>query len=260
MANAPSNLNVTLGRGEIWLRRTDAGGFIHMGNCISLSIGFEDQIVRSMNKMRAGGGTYRRVVVDRQCNVTIEGQEFNADILGLALSSGVPQAGTQIAGSATDEVLAVDDDVLGDRAYQTAFRRIDPDSVVISQGATTLVADNDYTITDPVAGIITFHSDGDNFVAGTQLDIDYDYDADANPIIGPGAVNQIEGTLLFKGDPATGMAKDMIMWRVAFSPEGDLEVIGDDFLTWTLSGEALDEGATYPDHPFYRIYDRNDFR
>ncbi len=258
MSITPSNTNLMLGAGQLWFNRADADkGYAHLGNCTSFELSFEDTVQKVINRMTSALGTYRKIVSERVANVSITGQEFNPDNIAL-VASGSVGALSQAGSTATGEVLATAAQATGERAYQTAFRNIS--AITIKQGASTLIAGDDYTVEDAVLGLITFHTSGGLFVAGTQIDIDYTYAADTSPTVAGGAVNTIEGSLLFVGDPAAGGAMDIKIHRFSVEPEGGLEFIGDDFLDWTLSGEALDDSTNNPNYPFWQLVDRQDYR
>lgn len=258
MAITPSNRNLMLGAGQIWFNRNDVDtGYAHLGNCTSFELSFEDQVTKVVNRMTSALGTYRRIVQERVGNVSITGQEFNPDNIAL-VTSGTVGALAQSSSTVTGEVLATAAQAAGERAFQTAFRNIS--SVVITQGTTTLTVDDDYTIEDATLGLITFHTAGSNFTPGTQIDIDYSYAADTSATVAGGSVNTIEGALLFVGDPAAGPAVDIKIHVFSVEPQGALELIGDGFLDWQITGEALDDSANHPNDPFWKLIDRNDYR
>lgn len=258
MSITPSNLNLMLGAGELWFKRNDIDtGFAHLGNCTSFNVSFEDEEKKVVNRMNSSLGTYRRITSSRTGNVEITGQEFNPDNIGL-VTMGTVGVLAQAGSTAVGEVLATAAQAVGERAYKTEFRQIS--AVVLKQGATTLTIDDDYTIEDAVLGVITFHTSGTDFVAGTQIDADYTYAADTSPTVAGGTNNVIEGVLLFVGDPAVGGAMDIEVHKMSLKPEGALEFIGDDTLDWTLSGEALDDSVNFPNDPFWKLVDRADYR
>lgn len=262
MANTPSNTNLMLGAGQLWFNRFDADiGYAHLGNCTSFELSFEDTVQKVINRMTSALGTYRKIVSERVANVSITGQEFNPDNLAL-VASGSVGALAQAGSTAVGEVLATAAQASiptgGQRAFQTAFRNIS--AITIKQGATTLVAADDYVVEDAVLGLIRFNEAGTLYANGTQIDIDYTYAADTSPTVAGGSVNTIEGSLIFVGDPAAGGAMDILIHRFSVEPEGGLEFIGDDFLDWTLSGEALDDSTNNPNYPFWQLVDRQDYR
>lgn len=261
MASTPNNLNLMLGAGQLWFKRNDADiGFAHLGNCTSFEMSFDDTVQKVINRMTSALGTYRKIVSERVGNISITGQEFNPDNIAL-VTQGTVGALNVTGSTAVGEVLATAAQAtLGtsERAFQTAFREIS--AITIKQSATTLIVDDDYVVLDATLGLIKFLPSGAQWTDGVQIDIDYTYATVSNPTIAGGAVNTIEGELLFVGDPAAGPALDVQVWNFSIEPEGGLEFIGDNFLDWTISGEALDDSTNHPGEPFYRIVDREDYR
>ena len=261
MANTPSNTNLMLGAGVLWFNRFDADiGYAHLGNCTSFELSFEDTVQKVINRMTSALGTYRKIVSERVANVSVTGQEFNPDNIAL-VASGSVGALAQAGSTAVGEVLATAAQATigsNQRAFQTAFRNIS--AITIKQSATTLIAGDDYIVQDATLGLILFLPTGGQWTDGVQIDIDYTYAADTSPTVNAGSVNTIEGSLLFVGDPAAGGAVDILVHKFSIEPEGGLELIGEDFLDWTLSGEALDDSANNPTAPFWQLVDRNDYR
>ena len=254
MSITPSNLNLLLGAGELWFNRADDDvGYAHMGNCTSFEMSFDDTVVKVVNRMTSALGTYRKITSERVGVVSITGQEFEPDNIAL-VTMGSVTALTQGSGSAVAEVLATAAQARGERAYTTLNRKIS--AVVIKQGATVLVLDDDYVINDVEIGLITFNTSGTLFVSGTQIDIDYSFAADTSIAVSGGSVNNIEGSVIFIGDPAAGGKFEVLIHKFSIEPEGGLEFIGDDFLDWTLGGEALDDSVTNPLFPFWQFIDR----
>ncbi len=258
MSITPNNTNLMLGAGQLWFDRNDADiGYAHLGNCTSFELSFDDTIQKVINRMSSALGTYRKITSERVGVVAITGQEFNQDNVAL-VTMGTVGVLSQGASSVTAEVLATALQAAGERAYQTEFRQIS--AVVIKQGATTLTLDDDYTIEDAILGLITFHTAGTDFGAGVRIDIDYTHAADTSQTVRGGDSNNIEGTMIFIGDPAAGGAFDVKIHILSIEPEGGLEFIGDDFLDWQISGEALDDSTNFPDDPFWLLVDRADYR
>ena len=142
--------------------------------------------------------------------------------------------------------------------YTTAFREIS--AISLTQGVTPLVAGTDYEVVDATRGLIRIIPGGANLTPATQIDIDYTYASVSNDTIRGGDTPDIYGRVLFVGDPAAGPAMDVEVWRVAVEPEGGLELIGDDFLEWTMNCEILDDSVNHPNEPYFLAVDRNDYR
>lgn len=63
----------------------------------------------------------------------------------------------------------------------------------------------------------------------------------------------IEGKLLFIGDPNIGGQYNIEGWKVKITPDGDLTgLIGTDFGTYTLQVRFVTDYENHPDYPYYR--------
>lgn len=63
----------------------------------------------------------------------------------------------------------------------------------------------------------------------------------------------IEGKLLFIGEPNIGGRYNIEGWKVKITPDGDLTgLIGTDFGTYTLQVRFLTDYENHPDYPYYR--------
>ncbi len=256
---APSNTNLLLGAGQVFFDRNDVDqGLAHLGNCTQFRIEFEDEKREVVNRMTSAQGTYRKVTSKRTGRLTIVGQEFEPKNAAL-VTMGTLSVLAQSASSASNEIIATAAQAVEGATYQTEFRNISV--LVLKQGATTLVLDDDYVITDAVLGLITILVGGGQWVPATQIDAtSYTYAADTSTVIRGGDTGTIEGKLIFVGDPAAGPAMDVQCWICSIEPEGGLDFIGDDFLEWTLNCEILDDSANHPDEPYFLAVDRDDYR
>jgi hypothetical protein len=111
-----------------------------------------------------------------------------------------------------------------------------------------------------VKGVIHILEGGGAWTDGIQVDIDYTYAADTSTTIKGGDTGTIYGSIMFLGDPAAGPAMDVEVWNVSIEPEGGLDLIGDNFLEWTLNCEVLDDSTNHPTEPYFLAVDRNDYR
>ena len=255
---APNNTNLLLGAGQVFFSRSDVDqGYVHLGNCTQFRIEFEDEKREVINRMTSAQGTYRKVTSKRTGRLNIIGQEFNPDNAAL-VTMGSKGALSVTGSSVTGEVLATAAQFVEGAYYKTAFRDIT--SLVLTQGTTTLVEGTDYNIIDAETGLIEFIEGGANLTAATQVDADYTYASASNTTIRGGDTGDIYGSIFFVGDPAAGPAMDVEVWNVSIEPEGGLDLIGDDFLEWTLNCEILDDSANHPNEPYFLAVDRDDYR
>lgn len=252
---APDNTNLLLGAGAVYFDREDVDkGLVHLGNCTQFRVEFEDEKREVINRMTSSQGTYRKVTSRRTGRLNIIGQEFNPQNAAM-VTMGSVGALAQGASSVTNEVLATAAQAQDGAYYTTVFRNIS--AITITQGTKTLVLDTNYTVVDATRGLIRIITQVD---PGVQIDIDYTYAADTSATIRGGDTGDIYGRILFIGDPAAGPALDVEVWRVSIEPEGGLDLIGDDFLEWTLNCEILDDTVNHPTEPYFRAVDRADYR
>lgn len=256
---APDNTNLLLGAGQVFFERSDVDrGLAHLGNCTQFRIEFEDEKREVVNRMTSAQGTYRKITSKRTGRLTIVGQEFEPKNAAL-VTMGSLSVLAQSSSTASGEILATAAQAYEGQTYQTEFRKIS--ALVLKQGATTLVLGDDYVITDAVLGLITILVGGGQWVDGTQLDAtSYAYAADTSTTIRGGDTGDINGKIVFVGDPAAGPAMDVQVWNVSIEPEGGLDLISDDFLEWTLNCEVLDDSTNHPNDPYFLAVDRGDYR
>lgn len=253
MPIAPDEKNIYLGAGSIYFARLVDGvedGIFHLGNCDTLAIETADDVLKLKDSMNREGGTLRAVARDREVRVSVQGNEYNADNMALVLMGEIGSL-EQASGSVTAEVLTASAQV--GRIYQTAFRDIS--SVVINVSASPMTEDTDYTVLDAANGLIQV-LEGGAIADGDQLDADYDHAEIAAPglqTVQGGSASVVEGRMLFVGDPKAGEVRDVEFWKVSVEPEGDVNLIGDEFGEWSLSAEVLNQSQDHPDEPFFRM-------
>lgn len=71
-------------------------------------------------------------------------------------------------------------------------------------------------------------------------------------IIG-GTVKQIEGDMLFIGDPSQGRAYTLEIWHVSLTPTGDIGLITDEWGSFTIEMNVLSDRINHPEEPFFKM-------
>lgn len=237
---------LTLGRGEIRFApfatgTTTPGAYKFLGNCPSFNL---NVTVESLEHLDSTSGIKEEdlsVVVSRQIGGTIECDDMKPQNLayfflgdGTSLTVGADTAITELLPATEfDGVyqLGVSD------AKPTGDRNLT--NVVVTDTATglvTYVLGTDYTL-DTTRGQLTFISGG-TITESDPATVDYDITSSTRQQVVSGQ-NQIEGQLMFKAVNATGNDVDYFLPNVQLRPEGDLQMIGEDFRTMTLSVKAL---------------------
>jgi hypothetical protein len=250
MAPTPSPDNLYVGKGEIYLDRFDADGNptgeLHLGNCRSLSIVFNDEVIESYNHMDAAAGLYKRTIRRRIPVLSIVGEEFTPEIMAI-IQRGDLATLSQVGSTVTGQVIAAEA-TLG-RWYKALHRGLS--AVTVTQGDYTLVLNEDYTL-DAVSGRIYLMPTSTTIVEGDPIEIDYTYATLSKQVVRAGVSNSITGSLRFIGDPSEGPAREIEVWKADLTPEGELGLITDEFGTWSLNASVLSDKVNHPNEPYYR--------
>lgn len=102
------------------------------------------------------------------------------------------------------------------------------------------------------AGIIKIKSGG-NIKAGDTVLVTCNVPEKKFITVSGADAGDIEGKLLFIGDPNVGGQYNIEGWKVKITPDGDLTgLIGTDFGTYTLQVRFVTDYENHPDYPYYR--------
>lgn len=242
---SPNANNVLLGKGKLLFDRFDANGlkqgFFHLGNCQTFEISTEDDVIENQNAMIAAGGVYKSVTRARTVNLNVSGFEFSTDSLALALM-GDKSTVTQTTGTATETLTT---NATKGRFYRVAGRDITITRIEQISGTSTvtLTSGTDYSVYDANAGMIQTLAAGGVVAATTLVAIYTKADITGLDAISGAKASEIEGTLVYLPDPATGPKWETTVWRVSFNPDGAVGFISDDFGTWSVVGKVADDSA-----------------
>lgn len=262
MTYTPSASNVMLGRGALYFdRRTTTDnkvGSFHLGNCDTFGINISTEKLTLSDFTQQSTSPYKEVVSSTSVALTIAGFEFSKDTMALATMGAIDTTYTQTNVAITGETLASATVTgLKGRTFFTAYRNIS--TVVLKQGATTYVANTDYTVVDATRGMIKILTTG-GVTDGTALTIDY-----AKATITTGTIDRvfggtsatIEGTLRFVSNNTTGPNWDCTVHNASLRPNGDISFISEEFNKFTLEGTAQsDASGTYggsASSPYYTL-------
>ncbi len=262
----PSSDNVLLGRGSIYFDRFDANGvktgFRHLGNCDQFSIANASEKLEMDNYLQQTKAKYASVITSTDNTITIGGFEFDTENLAL-MSLGTTSTYTQAATAVVDEVLlaATATNIKG-KYLKTAKMKIT--SVVLKQGATTLVLGTDYAITDAANGIIQLLSTSVTVVDGTVITVSYTPVAIVSGAdvrrVAASVLAECNGQLMFVSNNTTGQNRIYQFWKVSMIPNGELAAISDEFAKFTLTATVLDDSAGLyggsVSEPYYIIQDK----
>lgn len=250
---APSSENLLLGKGQVFFDRFDENGVStglrHLGNVETFELTTADDNVDKYSSMSAGAPLYKRVNRRRTVTLRITGDEFHPENMALVTMgdlSTLAQAATAVVGEAVAAAT-----VPG--TYFTTKKLGPISGVAVHFGATVGVAGVDYAIIDANVGLI-------RILPGTILTgavtIDYTptlYGTEGPQVVHGGTAGIIQGRILFIGDPSSGPATKVEVWKVNITPDGAVGLISDDFATLGLSAAVLDDAVNHPASPLYEI-------
>jgi hypothetical protein len=248
---APSAQNLLVGKGQVFFDRFDVNGvstgFRHIGNVDKLEISTDSTKLQKFSAMSANAPLYSEVSTKRAVKLALTGSEFHPQNFALATTGNVAdlvQAATAVTGEAAAAAT-----VPG--TYILTKKRGPVTGVAVHFGATLGVLGTDYAITNANVGLI-------QILPGTILTgavtIDYTptaYTAGNGIVVAGGAAGIIQGALKFVGDPTTGPAYLIEVWKCNVSPDGAMGLISDDFADLGLEMEVLDDSANHPAAPLF---------
>ena len=252
---APSADNLLLGAGALYINRKDAAGvglgMVHAGNCETLEITTEDDVLEKYESMTRSRSLYKSVTRKRTVRLRAVLDEFNGDNLALALMGNKAQSAAVIAGAVVGEELAAA--FVAGAYYKTA--KLGPISAVsVDFGATPGVEGVDYEIANAAVGIIRVLPDTAQ-PAGAALTIDYTPTAYADGLtqVRGGTETTVRASLLFVGDPNAGPPVMVEIWDVQVAPDGALGLISEDFATLALQMTVQSDIVNHADAPLYLV-------
>src|SRR5579859_311053 len=148
-----------LGKGSMLIDVFDANGnptgYQHLGNVTVVDQEIKDDKAELYQHINGTPTLIATAVKKRTVSLKMTGTDFSSDHMAIALMS---EGKTQLvvsAGAITGEALASATVTKKGKYFATANRNIDPATVVIDNPG-ALVLGTDYTIEDPVEGIIYF--------------------------------------------------------------------------------------------------------
>ena len=254
-SNVASGGNLLLGHGEVYFDRLSSTGAKtgerFLGNVSSLAITMSNEVKEKYDSVTAAGNLLQRVITRTTAEVSLSMTEFTAKNLALfALgddSSPIAQTGAAVVDENLNGGVAVPS---SDAWYPLAFRGSVANpltAVTVKVGAATKTINTDYLV-DLVGGRI-YIVPGGTIVAGTDIvKVSYTYPTltagtTALDRVLAGTRADVTGLLRFVGVPAAGPKWEAIVWKVSFTPDGDLALIADDFGEFKLKGAILADGV-----------------
>lgn len=103
------------------------------------------------------------------------------------------------------------------------------------------------------AGIITIPKTS-SIPAGSEVKVSYKVPQGSYPKVMGAIAGDIQGRLLFIGDPNKGPCYNGEFWKVSMKPNGEIAgLIGTEFGSYPIQGTCQADRQNHPDEPFYKL-------
>ncbi len=260
---SPSPDLLQLGRGIVrWAPIVNGvrGNWLDMGNVESLSLATADTKLTKKSSRVAANVIYKEITSEREVTVTIQGDEFNTDVLSAMLQGDIEAVDASMGGNETAE----DHGIPGELDCLLKLAHPLVSNVVVSDSTPTVgVEGTDFEVIDAVRGFVRLipASEGGGLDPAETITVAYDWDVEvAHQRIRGGTQSVFEASIRFAADNAQGPSRDAEFYRVSLTADGDLGLIQQgDLGTWTLKAKLLDDSAGRfggsVSSPFYKLTD-----
>jgi hypothetical protein len=241
--------NVKLGKGSLLLDYlNDSGqptGLDFVGNMTGFSLTWDITQVEKYSSTERTGGLVARDRTRAGLTVSAQCDEWTSRNLQSYFLAGEAAANQ---GSASAQSVALDDVVLG-RYYEIGARRVT--NVEVLKGSIPLTLNEDYELNSEF-GMVHILAGG-TVVAGDDLVVMFDKPALTITKLQLGTKSSQIARALYLADDANSSgsaSKDRLeLWRVDVAPDGEVQLIGDDYGSFTLTMGVLVD-ATHPGEPY----------
>jgi hypothetical protein len=250
-----SNENVTVGAGKLYLEFFSPGtmnglGLYRAGNVSELSVGAGDERVQVRDYQEAGKpfflniSKYKNLVL----NATMyEHHPRNLRALSQSLDSVLVQPATAVVAEAVPGMETAP--ILGGIIKTKKLGPIT--SFSIDFGGTPGVVNVDYVVLDASIGL---YKVTDTTILTGTVTISYTptaYTSSTGPTVNQLAVvDNLEGRLLWVGNPTHGPRTMIEIWKVSFTPNGVRQLISEDAITLPLQATVLADSDNHPGNPY----------
>lgn len=242
--------NLALGKGEVWFAQfkpgtQTPGGERFLGNCPEFTMNREAEKLEHFSSTRGKRLKDDEEILGVNNTATISCDDVQPKNLALWFL-GSEQILTTIAALAETETF---EDVEPGLSYQLGVTDETPagvrkvDNVEVLVGAAEQELGVDYDL-DPVLGRITI-IEGGGISDGDDVIVNYDVEASTRTQV-ISTDSMVEGALRFISYNPKGQKIDYFMPWVKFSPNGDISLISEEWMTIPLSVEALVKGDLAP--------------
>lgn len=242
--------NLALGKGEVYFAQFKAGtqtpgGERFLGNCPEFTMNRETEKLEHFSSTRGKKLKDDEEVMGVTNSATISCDDVSPENLALWFLGSEQTLTVAGATGLTDAFEGVSLGLsyqLGTTAARpTGARKVT--NVVVTVGVTEMDVDVDYTL-DAALGRITL-IEGGGIEEGDDVDVEFDVQASSrSQVISTDA--SVEGALRFVSYNPKGQKIDYFMPWVKFSPNGDISLITEEWMSIPLNVEALVKGDLAP--------------
>lgn len=276
LTGKPQTSDLVLGRGALHFALLNATtkkpeGFRHLGNCTAFNLTMETEVLEHFSSRTGTRTIDREIILTQKMGVSITLDENSYQNRALWLT-GASAAGTTnpAAATVTDKLITLDafagytyelTNAAGARLMDTATGTLVVKRHATTLGsATTLVLGTDYTH-DTKWGTIFMIPNAAGAPAGTLVNGDslwFTYTTAGNEktydSVDILSQTSISGALMFVSINAQNNKQEVLeLHSVTLKPDGEMQLIGDEFASMTLVGSAERNEIGFPTNPVGRF-------
>lgn len=263
MAQSTDNAqDLYLGAGKVYIDRLDANrartGERYVGTCSALSIATEDEVKDFYSSSDRSRALLKSANTRRTPNIKITMNEVSLENLAHAFM-GTKNNFAQTTSSKANYVPPAARVKPGyyfplEDPSGTHRRQVSAVTVTGPSSSPTYAATTDYVV-DTVSGRI-YVVPGGAITDGAALEVDFTWatiTGSALPYIAGGDTSIIEGFVRFVGDPSAGPQLEVQIYIASLRPDGDLNLIGEDYGEIVIAGKVLADSTNHPGE-LYRVF------
>jgi hypothetical protein len=242
--------NVKLGKGSLLLDLNDDDGVPQhlefVGNATGVSLNWDITQVELYSSTERTAGLVDRARTRAGLTMSAVLNEFTLTNLRLHLL-GEEATSNQSSGTSATANL---NNVKLDHYYEIGSRQVT--NVVVNDGSNNLTVDVDYELNSEFGVIHPLT--GGAIDEGDDLLVTFDKPALAFTSVRLGKKSQQIARVVYLADDANSAgaaSKDRLeLWKVDVAPDGELQLISDEYGSFTLTMAVLTDGANHPSEPY----------
>lgn len=253
--------NYTIGGIRAWFNRladdsttpVKFEGFRDLGNVVEAPQESESEEVEHFSAKTGTRKKDRKVNTDIAETITLTLDEPNLENLRHFFRGGtVTDIAASAGNTAPEEIIKLDrEDTVNLHRGRTATAIIVKDFADV----VTYILDTDYRVVEVLSSAGDSWKGIERIAAGAIADgefvrVDYDFDIEAHREFAPQTALNVEGRLLLFGISDTGNEFIRSIEKVSLAPEGAFDLDDEDFSTFQLLADILDNTDSDPSFPF----------